>query len=90
MSREVTFKNHDRFIQLGIAIAALRKMRGMSQEQLAEKAEISRSLISAIEAPGVAKSFSLDVFFNLADALDIDPADLIDASVFPDRIMRKQ
>ena len=75
---------------LAFAIAALRKMRGMSQEQLAEKAEISRSLISAIEAPGVAKSFSLDVFFNLADALDIDPADLIDASVFPDRIMRKQ
>ena len=90
MGKEVTFKNHDRFIHLGIAIAALRKMRGMSQEQLAEKAEISRSLISAIEAPGVAKSFSLDVFFFFFDALDIDPADLIDASVFPDRIMRKQ
>ena len=87
---EISFKNRDRFIQMGIAISSLRKMRGMSQEQLAEKAEISRSLISAIEAPGVAKSFSLDVFFNLADALDIDPADLIDASVFPDRIMRKQ
>ena len=40
MGKEVTFKNHDRFIHLGIAIAALRKMRGMSQEQLAEKAEI--------------------------------------------------
>ena len=71
-------------------IYQFRRKRGLSQEQLAEKAEISRSLISAIEAPGLAKSFSLDVFFNLADALDIDPADLIDASVFPDRIMRKQ
>ena len=48
---------------------------------MAEKAGISRSLISAIEAPGLAKSFSLDVFFNLADALDIDPADLINAKV---------
>ena len=37
MGKEVTFKNHDRFIHLGIAIAALRKMRGMSQEQLAER-----------------------------------------------------
>ena len=82
MGKDISFKNHDRFIHLGIAIAALRKMRGMSQEQLAEKAGISRSLISAIEAPGLAKSFSLDVFFNLADALDIDPADLIDASGF--------
>ena len=86
MGKDISFKNHDRFIHLGIAIAALRKMRGMSQEQLAEKAGISRSLISAIEAPGLAKSFSLDVFFNLADALDIDPADLINATVFPDRI----
>lgn len=83
-------QNRDRFIQLGIAIAALRKMRGMSQEQLAEKAGISRSLISAIEAPGLAKSFSLDVFFDLADALDIDPADLINASVFPDRIFKQK
>lgn len=82
MGKDISFKNHDRFIHLGIAIAALRKMRGMSQEQLAEKAGISRSLISAIEAPGLAKSFSLDVFFNLADALDIDPADLINATVF--------
>ena len=73
MSREVTFKNHDRFIHLGIAIAALRKMRGMSQEQLAEKAEISRSLISAIEAPGVAKSFSLDVFSILPTRLTLIP-----------------
>lgn len=66
------------------------QMRGMSQEQLAEKAGISRSLISAIEAPGLAKSFSLDVFFNLADALDIDPADLINATVFPDRIFKQK
>ena len=78
------------YYAIGQRIRRYRKAQGLSQEQLAEKAEISRSLISAIEAPGVAKSFSLDVFFNLADALDIDPADLIDASVFPDRIMRKQ
>lgn len=51
MSKEISFKNHDRFIQLGIAISALRRMRGLSQEKLAEKAGISRSLLSVIEAP---------------------------------------
>ena len=86
MSKEVSFKNRDRFIQLGIAIAALRKLKGLSQEKLAEKAGISRSLVSAIEAPGIANGFSLEVFFDIADALEIDPADLINASVFPDRI----
>ena len=38
MSKTVSFKNNDRFIQIGIAIVTLRKLRGMSQEKLAEKA----------------------------------------------------
>ena len=86
MNSEREFRNRDRFVHLGIAIAALRKMRGMSQEQLAEKANVSRSHISSIEAPGIARPFSLDVFFNIADALEIDPADLINASIFPEHV----
>ena len=65
-------------------------MRSLSQEQLAEKAGISRSLLGAIEAPNLAKAFSLEVFYDIADALDVDPADLITASVFPDRIINKR
>ena len=87
MSKETEFKNRDRYIQLGIAISTLRKMRGLSQEQLAEKANVSRSHISSIEAPGIARTFSLEVFFNIADALEIDPADLINASMFPDKVL---
>ena len=86
MSKEVSFKNRDRFIQLGIAIAALRKMKGLSQEKLAEKAGISRSLVSNIEAPGIGNGFSLEVFFDIADALEVDPADLINASAFLDQM----
>lgn len=89
MSGTVSFKNRDRFLQLGIAIATLRKMRGLSQEKLAEKANVSRSHISAIEAPNLAHPFSLEVFFNIADALEVDPADLIQASVFPDSIFKR-
>ena len=51
MSKTVEFSNRDRFIELGLTIAALRKMKGMSQEQLAEKAKISRSHLSSLEAP---------------------------------------
>ena len=90
MSKEVDFKNRDRYIQLGIAISTLRKMRGMSQEQLAERANVSRSHISSIGAPGIARPFSLEVFFNIADALDIDPSDLIKASVFPDSVIKSK
>jgi len=90
MSKEVSFKNRDRFIQLGIAISTLRKLRGLSQEKLAEKAGISRSLVSSIEAPGIANGFSLEVFYNIADALEVDPAKLINASVFADDLLSKK
>ena len=90
MSKEIDFKNRDRYVQLGIVIAALRKIRGFSQEQLAEKANVSRSHISSIEAPGIARPFSLEVFFNIADALEIAPADLLNASIFPDKIIHSR
>lgn len=84
MGKEVVFKNRDRFIQLGIAISALRKVLGMSQEELAARAGISRSHLSAIEAPNIVRAFSLEVFFNISDALAIEPKDLIEAKIFPD------
>ena len=90
MRKEVSFKNRDRFIQLGIAISSLRKVRGMSQEKLAEKANISRSLLSVIEAPNAAHSFSLEVLYDIADALDVTPADLINASLFSDNIINNK
>lgn len=90
MRKSVSFKNRDRLVQLGITIATVRRMRGLSQEKLAEKANVSRSLISTIEAPGLAHSFSLEAFFNIADALDVAPEDLLKASVLPDAILNKQ
>ena len=59
--KEVEFSNRDRFIELGLMIASLRKMQGMSQEKLAEKAKISRSHLSSIEAPNIVRPFSLEV-----------------------------
>jgi len=85
---EPSFKNRDRFIQLGIVIAAMRKMRGMSQEQLAEKANISRSHLRPIEAPNMVRAFSLDIFFNIADALEVDPSELIKGKLFSDDVLK--
>ena len=85
---EPSFRNRDRFIQLGIVIAAIRKMRGLSQEQLVEKANISRSHLSAIEAPNMVRAFSMDIFFNIADALDVDPSDLIKGKLFSDDVLK--
>ena len=90
MSKGIEFKNRDRFVQLGIAIAALRKIRGMSQEKLAEKAGISRSQLSIIEAPNMIRSVSLEIFFNIADALEIKPSQLLESSLFAEDVVNRK
>lgn len=67
----------------------VQKYRGLSQEALAERASVSRSLISSIEAAGIAKSFSLEVFYNIADALEIEPATLLSAPTQFDNLLKQ-
>ena len=86
MRKEVDFKNRDRFVQVGLTISYFRKLKGMSQETLAEKANLSRSHISVIEAPGIIRPFSLEVLFNIADALEMEAEELLAASKLPDKI----
>lgn len=83
MSKEVEFCNRDRFIELGLMIASLRKMQGLSQEKLAEKAKISRSHLSSIEAPNIVRPFSLEVLYNIADALGVRAGDLLNTTLPP-------
>ena len=73
MGRIVAEKYQKRFVQLGIVIASLRKVRGLSQSQLALQSGISRSLISAIEAPGMACNYTLETLFDIAEARLFSP-----------------
>ena len=81
--KEVEFSNRDRFIELGLMIASLRKMQGMSQEKLAEKAKISRYHLSSIEVPTIVRPFSLEGLYNIADALGVRAGDLLNATLPP-------
>ena len=90
MQNEVAFVNRDRFIQVGLTISTLRKMRGLSQEQLAERSGISRTHLSNIEAPNVIKAFSLDILYRIADALDVAAHDILRVSTIPDEIIKSK
>lgn len=79
MKIEISFANRDRLLELGLTIAVLRKMKGMTQEQLAEKAGISRAHLSNIEAPNTVTNFSIDSLYRIADALDMRAGDLLNA-----------
>lgn len=69
-------QQHQKYKCLGLNIAYYRKTRGLSQEALAEKINISRTHMSRIETADCA--VSLDVVFNICDALDISPDKLFD------------
>ena len=65
-----------KYKHLGLNIAFYRKARGLSQSQLAELVNISRTHMSRIEIADCA--VSLDVVFDICDALDVTPRQLFD------------
>ena len=73
----ISFENKDYYIELGLNIAFYRKRAGMTQDMLAEKANLSRSHLSAIEAPNLIRPFSLEILFNIARALGVEPYRLL-------------
>ena len=57
--------------ELGLKIAYFRRLRGLTQGELAEKINKSAAFIGHIEAPNVYKAVSLDTLFDIAEALDV-------------------
>lgn len=75
--KEVEFDNTHYYIELGYNIAYYRKHAGLTQEQLAEKVGISRQHMSAVEAPNICRPISMDLLFNIAAVLHIEPYKLL-------------
>lgn len=62
-----------KFLQLGLKIAYYRKLKGMTQEQLAEAIDRTPAFIGHVEAPNISKAISLDTLFDIATVLDVPP-----------------
>ena len=58
-------------MELGLNIAYYRKLKGMTQAQLAQKVGINRTHISNIEAPKMATQISVETLLKVADVLEI-------------------
>ena len=61
----------DEYRQVGLKIAYYRKLRGLTQEQLAVKIKRTPAFIGHVEAPNVNKAVSLDTLFDIAIVLDV-------------------
>lgn len=68
----------DNYIKMGLKIAYYRKLKNLSQEQLAEKCGLGASYIGQIEAPNIYQSFSFDALFRIAKALEIPPHKILE------------
>lgn len=70
---EWEFDNRERMENLSYAIGYYRKKKGYSQEQMAEQLGISRQHLASVEAPGMNRGLSLELLFNIATVLEIEP-----------------
>lgn len=71
------YDHTEKYTEIGYNIAYYRKHANLTQEQLAELVGISRSHLSAIEAPNVNRSVSMELVLDIAAALHVDAYKLI-------------
>lgn len=58
---------------VGLKVAYYRKVKGLTQEQLAERMGVGTSFIGQIEAVNIDKSISLETLFRISKALEVPP-----------------
>lgn len=63
----------EKYRQIGLKIAYYRKLRGLTQEELAEQVDRTPAFIGHLEAPNIIKALSMDTLFDIAAVLDIPP-----------------
>ena len=72
------YKRINEFRLLGLTSAYYRRLRGLTQAELAEATNLSRTHISNIEAPNGKTSISLNKLFDIAEVLEVPVKDLFD------------
>lgn len=71
-------KHSNQYKLIGQTIKRYRKLVGYTQEQLADKANISISYLTKIEAVNCEQPFSLEVLFDLAEVMNISVHQLLE------------
>lgn len=70
-----------RYRQMGLLIAYYRKLKGYTQERFAELLGISAGYLSQVESQSKVQPVSLDLLFDMADVLEIEPRQLLDFKI---------
>ena len=68
----------NQYKQLGLTIAYYRKLKGITQQALAEAVSLSRTHISNLEATNMPTSISLEKLFDIAEVLNVPVKNFFD------------
>lgn len=71
-------KHADKYRIIGQTIKKYRKLRKLTQQQLADKASISISYLTKIEAINCDQPFSLEVILDISEVLDVSVHQLLE------------
>ena len=71
-------KHADQYRIIGQTIKKYRKLKNLTQEQLADKASISISYLTKIEALNCDQPFSLEVILDISEVLDVSVHQLLE------------
>ena len=66
------------FTQLGLTVAYYRKLNNLTQSELADAVNLSRTHISNMEAPNMPTSISLEKIMDIAEVLNVPVQKLFD------------
>ena len=64
-------EHKSKYRNLGLKISYYRKLKGLTQEQFAERLDKNLAFIGAVEAPNIDRTISLDTLFDIAEVLEV-------------------
>jgi len=68
-------KHREFFVAIGENLRAIRKQKGFSQQDIANRCDVDRAKISSIET--AKEDFVLTTLLEIADALEVDVQELL-------------
>lgn len=78
------FENRDFYLDLGEHIAFYRKQARLTQQELANRIDVTRCYLSRIESANTVQSFSLEILFNISKILDVPVMNFFEPLPGPD------
>ena len=81
MKKEAGFENRNPFVELGLVISVLRKAKGYTQYNSKRGHKSAVLILVLLKLLIYLPNFLLEVFFNIADILEVKPGDLLNLNL---------